>query len=155
MFIHVYSWYLGFHSNRSRGIRPYLEWMGKSVSLGLWHDPRGFLSSFNVRLASSWGATGTSGFLSRQSRGIDPHLEMRRGKGAQIEVKKLHSSGARSESHIAFSCHVCFFKNYISCFLLGSGLCFYSFISISCYCESVACNLKLFSPWDYNCFLND
>ena len=27
-----------------------------------------------------------SGFLFRQSRGIDPHLEMRRGKGAQIEV---------------------------------------------------------------------
>ena len=27
-----------------------------------------------------------SGFLSRQSRGIDPHLEMRKGKGAQIEV---------------------------------------------------------------------
>ena len=26
------------------------------------------------------------GFLFRQSRGIDPHLEMRRGKGAQIEV---------------------------------------------------------------------
>ena len=29
---------------------------------------------------------GTSGFLSRESRGIDPHLEMRSGKGAQIEV---------------------------------------------------------------------
>ena len=27
-----------------------------------------------------------SGFLSRHSRGIIPHLEMRRGKGAHIEV---------------------------------------------------------------------
>ena len=27
-----------------------------------------------------------SGCLSRQSRGIDAHLEMRRGKGAQIQV---------------------------------------------------------------------
>ena len=45
--------YSGLHSNRCRGIRPYVEWMGKSVSPGLWHDPRGFLSSFNVRPASS------------------------------------------------------------------------------------------------------
>ena len=29
---------------------------------------------------------GTLGFLSRHSRGIAPHFEMRRGKGAQIEV---------------------------------------------------------------------
>ena len=39
---------LGVHSNRCRGIRPYLEWMGKLVYLGFWHNPRGFLSSFNV-----------------------------------------------------------------------------------------------------------
>ena len=88
MFIHVYSWYLVFHSNWCRGIRPYLELMGKSVSLGLWYDPRGFLLSFNVRPASSWGVTGMLGFLFRQSRGIDPHLEMTRGKGAQIEVSR-------------------------------------------------------------------
>ena len=77
---------LGVPLESVQGHKPYVKWMGKSVSLALWHDPWGFLSSFNVRLASSWGATGTSGFLSRQSRGIDPHLEMRRGKGAQIEV---------------------------------------------------------------------
>ena len=77
---------LGVPLESVQGHKPYLKWIGKSVSLALWHDPRGFLSSFNVRPASSWGATGTSGFLSRQSRGIDPHLEMRRGKGAQIEV---------------------------------------------------------------------
>ena len=29
---------------------------------------------------------GTLGFLSQESRGIDPHLEMRSGKGAQIKV---------------------------------------------------------------------
>ena len=86
MLIHVYSWYSGFHSNQCRGIRPYLEWMGKPVSLALWNDPRGFLSSFNVRPASSWGVTGMLGFLFRQSRGIDPYLKTRRGKGAEIEV---------------------------------------------------------------------
>ena len=51
--LRVVTQYSGFHSNQCRGIRPYVEWMGKSVSLGLWHDPQGFLSSFNVRLASS------------------------------------------------------------------------------------------------------
>ena len=86
MFIHVYAWYSGFHSNWCRGIRPYLEWMGKLVSLGLWHDPRGFLSSFNLRPASSWGMTGTSGLLSRQSREIYPHLKMRGAKGPPLEV---------------------------------------------------------------------
>ena len=82
----VFSWYSGFHSNRCRGIRPYLEWMGKSVPLGLWHDPRGFLLSFNVRLAPSWVATGMLGLLSWQSRRIYPNLEKRRVKRAQNEV---------------------------------------------------------------------
>ena len=77
---------LGVPLESVQGHKPYLKWMGKSVSLALWHEPRGFLSSFSVRLASSWGATETSGFLSTQSREIAPHLEMRRGKGAQIEV---------------------------------------------------------------------
>ena len=44
---------LGLHSKRCLGIRTYLEWTGKSVSFGMWHDPRGILSSFNVRPASS------------------------------------------------------------------------------------------------------
>ena len=43
----------GLHSKRSLGIRTYFEWKGKSLSFGMWHHPRGFLSSFNVRLASS------------------------------------------------------------------------------------------------------
>ena len=42
--------------------------------------------SFNVRLASSWGATGRSGSHSRQSRGIDPHVEIRREEGARIKM---------------------------------------------------------------------
>ena len=41
------------HSKRCPGIRTYLEWTGKSVSFRMWHDPRGFLSSFSVRPASS------------------------------------------------------------------------------------------------------
>ena len=36
----------GLHSKRCPGIRTYLEWTGKSVCFGIWHDTRGFLSSF-------------------------------------------------------------------------------------------------------------
>ena len=43
----------GLHSKRCPGIGTYLEWMRKSVSFRMWHKPQGFLSSFNVRLASS------------------------------------------------------------------------------------------------------
>ena len=43
----------GLHSKRCTGIRTYLEWTGKSVSFGMWHDPGGFLSNFLMRLASS------------------------------------------------------------------------------------------------------
>ena len=51
--LHVVTRYSGFHSYRCRGIGPYVECMGKSVSIGMCHNPRGFLSSFNVRQASS------------------------------------------------------------------------------------------------------
>ena len=54
----------------------------------MWNNPRGFLSSFHVRPASSWGAPGRSGSLSRKSRGIDPHVEIRMRKGAQIKFCK-------------------------------------------------------------------
>ena len=74
----------GLHSKRGPGIGTYLEWTGKLVSFGKWHDPQGFCWSFSVRLASSLGATKRSGSLSRQSRGIIPHVNIRRGDGAQI-----------------------------------------------------------------------
>ena len=76
----------GLHSKSCPGMGTYLEWMGKSVSFRMWHDPRGFLWSFNVRPDSSGGVTERSGFLSRQSRGINPHVEIRRGEGAQIKL---------------------------------------------------------------------
>ena len=41
------------HSKSCPGIMTYLEWTGKSVSFGMWHDPQGFLSIFNVKPASS------------------------------------------------------------------------------------------------------
>ena len=43
----------GLHSKRCPGIQTSLEWRGKSVSFGMWHHPRGFLLSFNMKLASS------------------------------------------------------------------------------------------------------
>ena len=50
---HVLTSSLGLHLKRCPGIRTYLEWTGKLVSFGMWHDPRGFLSRFSVRRASS------------------------------------------------------------------------------------------------------
>ena len=38
----------GLHLKRALGIATYLEWTGKPMSFGMWHDPRDFLSSFNV-----------------------------------------------------------------------------------------------------------
>ena len=43
----------GLHSKRCPDIGTYFDWTCKSVSFGMWHDPRGFLSSFSVRPASS------------------------------------------------------------------------------------------------------
>ena len=47
------------------------------------------------------------GFLFRQSRGINPHLEMRRGKGAQIEV--FRETGCSSRVRTGMS------GNFLSC----------------------------------------
>ena len=51
--------------------RSYQEQTGKSGSFGLWHHPRGYVSNFLVRPASSLGAPERSGTPSRHSRGID------------------------------------------------------------------------------------
>ena len=77
--LRLMTWCSGWHSSRCRGMRPYLQWTGTSGSFLTVAWPLEFLSSFKVRPASSWGATGTSGFLCRWSRGMDPYLEMRRG----------------------------------------------------------------------------
>ena len=76
----------GLLSKKCPGIGTSLEWMGKSVPFAMWPDPRGFLSSFNVRPAALSGARGRSGSLSRQSRGNGSSVEIRRGEGAQIKL---------------------------------------------------------------------
>ena len=43
----------GLHSKKFLVIGTHLEWRGKLVSFGMWHDPQGFLTSFNLRQASS------------------------------------------------------------------------------------------------------
>ena len=58
-----------------QGNQAYLEWMGKSGSFRTEARLLGMRSSLKGRLASSSGPTATWGFLSRQSRGIDPHLD--------------------------------------------------------------------------------
>ena len=83
--LHVVTSSSGLHLKRCPGIGTFLEWTGKSVSFRMWHNTRGFFSNFSVRLASSCSGTCRSGSPSRQSRGIDPHVQIRRGEGAQIK----------------------------------------------------------------------
>ena len=63
----------------------YQERTRKLGSFGMWHQPRGYVSNFLMRLASSCGVPGRSGTPSRQSRGIDPPVAIRRGEGAQMK----------------------------------------------------------------------
>src|SRR5574340_869205 len=78
----------GLHSQAGvrRGVRAsgsYQEGTGKSGSYGMWNHPRGHVWNVFVRPASSCGATGRSGTPSRQSRGVDPRVGIRRGERAQ------------------------------------------------------------------------
>src|SRR5574340_740294 len=78
----------GLHSQGGvrRGVRAagsYQEGTGKSGSYGMWNHPRGHVWNAFVRPASSRGATGRSGTPSRQSRGGDPPVQIRRGGRAQ------------------------------------------------------------------------
>ena len=69
-----------------RGVRAsgsYQEGTGKSGSFGMGNHPRGHVWNVVVRPASSRGAAGRSGTPSRQSRGVDPPVQIRRVEGAQ------------------------------------------------------------------------
>ena len=68
-----------------RASRSYQEQTGKSGSFGLWHHPRGYVSNFLVRPASSLGALERSGTPSRHSRGIDTPVAITRAEGAQMK----------------------------------------------------------------------
>ena len=61
------------------------EQTGKSGSFGMWHHPRGYVSNFLVRPASSVVAPERSGTPSRRSRGIDTPVAIMRAEGAQIK----------------------------------------------------------------------
>ena len=41
------------HSKSCLGIGTYIQWTGKWVSFGMWHESRGFLSGLNVKTAFS------------------------------------------------------------------------------------------------------
>ena len=69
--------------NHPQTISPHQEGTGKSGSYGMWNHPRGHVWNVFVRPASSRGATGRSGTPSRQSRGVDPPVQIRRGERAQ------------------------------------------------------------------------
>ena len=60
------------------------------------------------------------GFLFRQSRGIDPHLEMRRGKGAQIEVCWGNRCSSRVGTGMLENCWSCI-KGVEYCFEFQEG----------------------------------
>ena len=62
----------------------YQQRAGQSESFGMWHHPRGYISNFLVRQASSWCALGRSVTPSTQSRRKDTPVAIRRGEGAQM-----------------------------------------------------------------------
>ena len=63
----------------------YPEWTEQSGSFGMWHHPRGYVSNFLLRKASSLGAPGWAGTPSRQSRGIYPPVVIRREESDQMK----------------------------------------------------------------------
>ena len=63
----------------------YPERTAQSGSFGMWHHPRGYVSNFLLRKASSLGAPGWAGTPSRQSRGIYPPVVIRRGESDQMK----------------------------------------------------------------------
>ena len=76
--------FTGIPSKKCPGIGFLLIADWKMRSFHMWQHPRGYVSNFLMRLASSRGALGRSGTPSRQSRGIDPPIAIRRGEGAQM-----------------------------------------------------------------------
>lgn len=83
--VHVARGSLGFHLSRCRGIRPFLELRGNSVSFRL--------------------VAGTSGFLSSFNRSDIPTLEVRveRGDSSQVEVGEsalISSGGGEYRVHL-------------------------------------------------------
>ena len=66
-----------------------------------------------------------SGFLSRQSRGIDPHLQTRRGKGAQIEVFWETGCSSRVRMGMSGNFWSCL-KGVEYCFKFQEGMCDFS-----------------------------
>ena len=51
----------------------------------MWHHPRGYVSNFLLRPASSLGALERSGTPSRHSRGINTPVAITRAEGAQMK----------------------------------------------------------------------
>ena len=68
-----------------RASSSYEDRTGKSGSFGLWHHPRGYVSNFLLRPASSLGALERSGTPSRHSRGINTPVAITRAEGAQMK----------------------------------------------------------------------
>ena len=67
---------LGVPVESVQGNQAYLEWMGNLGCFRIEARLPGIRSSFKVVPAFSWN-TATSGFLSRSSKGIQTHLDMR------------------------------------------------------------------------------
>ena len=61
---------------------------GEIGVFGIVPRPTRFPFEFQCETSLLFRCHRNSGFLSRQSRGIDSHFEMRRGKGAQIECAR-------------------------------------------------------------------
>ena len=80
---------------------------GKLGSFSMLHHPRGYVSNFLVRPASSWGTQESPGTLSKQSRGIDPHAFSKEQKTKVIGYWKFKTFGSL-EYNLMWKC-VCGF----------------------------------------------
>ena len=86
---HVPLWcesILGLKVEAVQGKQVSLEWTETSGGLWEWWQVPGVPLAFPLESASSSDVTGTPEILSRPSRERSPHLELRGGNGAPLDV---------------------------------------------------------------------
>ena len=90
---HVRQWWesiLGVKVEAVQGKQVPLEWTETSGGLLEWWHDAGVALTFPVESAASCDATGTPRILSRTSSERIPHLDLRGGDGALLDVGGTH-----------------------------------------------------------------
>ena len=99
--------YLGFHSTQALS-----RVDGEIGVLGIVTRPTRFPVEFQCETGLLLRCDGMSGFLSRQSRRIDTHLEMRRGNRGQNEVCLGTRYSSQMGTHMS--------RNFLNCIKVSS-----------------------------------